>query len=69
MQRRTVVAAQLVARPLVAAVVAAMGQHTADAVLQRYGCGALHNLTFGDAACERAVVVLRTTVGGGMSKW
>ena len=35
----------------VAAVVAAMGQHTADADLQRDGCCALRNLACGDAVC------------------
>ena len=40
----------------VAAVVAAMGQYAADAVLQRSGCGALINLSFSDAACTQAIV-------------
>ena len=40
----------------VAAVVAAMGQHTADAKLQRWGCRALRNLACRDAACKQAVV-------------
>ena len=39
-----------------AAVVAAMGHHTADAEVQRWGCGALLNLANGDAACKQAIV-------------
>ena len=40
----------------VAALVAAMGLHTADAVLQRHGCAALFSLSCGDATCKWAVV-------------
>jgi hypothetical protein len=40
----------------VAAVVAAMRQHTADAEVQRNGCGELLNLAAGDAACKQAVM-------------
>ena len=45
--------------------VAAMGQHTADAVLQRYGCGALRDLACGDAVCKQAVVDGGGGGGGG----
>ena len=39
-----------------AAVVAAMVRHTKDAELQRWGCGALHNLAVGNAACKQSIV-------------
>ena len=40
----------------VVTLVAAMEQHAADAELQRYGCGALMNLSFSDAARTQAIV-------------
>ena len=40
----------------VAAVVAAMGRHPADAEVLRRGCGALQNLAYGDVARMQAVV-------------
>ena len=40
----------------VAALVAAMGQHATDTVLQRNGCSALMNLSFSDAAYKQAIM-------------
>ena len=41
---------------IVAAIVAAMRQHTADAEAQRNGCGALANLAFDVAVFKQAIV-------------